>query len=58
MIELCSECEEPTGRAGAGEDSLYSDDGETGPFCEGCFELRRDAEIRWHRKAGGIFGDG
>lgn len=36
--ELCCECDEPTGRAGIGEDSLYTDDGE-GPFCETCWAL-------------------
>ncbi|MFW6369094.1 MAG: hypothetical protein ACOC0J_00750 [Myxococcota bacterium] len=35
--ELCSVCDEPTGRAGAGEDSLYTEDG-AGPFCESCWE--------------------
>lgn len=33
--ELCCECEEPTGRAGRSEDSLYADD--LGPYCEGCW---------------------
>ena len=32
-IERCVRCDEPTGRAGKCEDSLYLPDGE-GPFCE------------------------
>lgn len=35
-IELCIHCEEPTGRAGKADDSLYIDD--DGPFCESCFD--------------------
>ena len=34
--ELCCHCGEPTGRAGRGDDSLYTDEGE-GPFCPSCF---------------------
>lgn len=33
--ELCCECDEPTGKAGAGEDSLFTEDG--GPYCEDCW---------------------
>lgn len=45
-LEYCIVCEEPTGRAGAGEDSLYDDNGH-GPFCGHCFEkyAGKDAEI-------------
>lgn len=43
-LEYCCECEEPTGRAGAGEDSLYTEDDE-GPYCEGCFDEKESA--RW-----------
>lgn len=35
-LELCFECYQPTGRAGAAEDSLYL--GSIGPFCEDCYE--------------------
>lgn len=35
-IERCAICDEPTGRAGRGEDSLFVED--KGPFCSGCFE--------------------
>jgi len=35
-LEYCCECDKPTGNAGAGEDSNYTEDGE-GPFCWECF---------------------
>lgn len=35
--EVCCSCGELTGRAGAGEDSLYLQD--VGPFCEDCYEV-------------------
>ena len=35
-LEYCCECEQPTGRAGRSEDSLYRND-DSGPFCENCF---------------------
>lgn len=35
-IELCESCGCPTGKAGAGEDSLFSEDGFRGPLCEFC----------------------
>lgn len=35
-LEYCCECEEPTGRAGRDEDSLY--DGEDGPYCQPCYD--------------------
>jgi hypothetical protein len=34
--EHCFLCGAETGRAGAGEDSIYDDDG-AGPYCEECF---------------------
>lgn len=37
QIEYCIVCDSPTGRAGAGEDSLYDENGH-GPYCEHCFE--------------------
>jgi len=39
MLETCTICDDETGRAGAGDDSLYLEDG-TGPYCERCFEIR------------------
>lgn len=35
--ELCIICDEPTGKAGPGDGSLYDDDGH-GPFCDDCYE--------------------
>lgn len=35
-IETCCQCDEPTGRAGRAEDSIYIE--EIGPLCETCFE--------------------
>ena len=39
-IERCFICDDPTGRAGKGEDSIYL--GDHGPLCEGCYD-----EIRY-----------
>jgi len=36
--ELCFQCGRETERAGVGEDSIYTDDGEHGPFCEDCWD--------------------
>jgi hypothetical protein len=36
-LEYCCECDQPTGRAGWLEDSLFTDIGE-GPFCWECWE--------------------
>jgi hypothetical protein len=33
--EYCCKCGDKTGKAGAGDDSLYTEHG--GPFCEDCF---------------------
>jgi len=38
--ERCIDCDEPTGRAGAGDDSIYTDDGD-GPLCEDCYGKRQ-----------------
>jgi hypothetical protein len=37
-LEYCCECDQPTGRAGRGEDSIYIayPDKEVGPLCEEC----------------------
>ena len=42
MLQACGE---PTGRDGAGQDSLYLDDdfGGDGPFCEACFDDAKEA---------------
>ena len=34
-LEYCCRCDCATGRAGPGEDSLYTDS--DGPFCEDCY---------------------
>ena len=36
-VELCIDCNEPTGFAGEGEDSLYYNG--KGPYCEECYDL-------------------
>ena len=38
MMERCCSCDEYTGRAGKGEDSLYCDEHDSGPYCEDCWE--------------------
>jgi len=41
-LEYCCDCDEPTGRAGRGEDSIYADpvngDDEIGPLCWECYQ--------------------
>jgi len=36
-LERCCECDDPTGRAGRGDDSLYTDEGD-GPYCYDCWQ--------------------
>ena len=36
-LEYCCDCGDATGRAGRGDDSLYTDDGE-GPYCAECWD--------------------
>jgi len=38
-VELCVLCDEPTGGAGCGEDSLYCDICDIGPLCEECWGI-------------------
>ncbi|WP_280568164.1 hypothetical protein [Chromohalobacter sp. 296-RDG] len=39
-LQLCNECDEPTGRCE--EDGIYADDdGEIGPLCEACWAAMR-----------------
>lgn len=47
-VETCTACDAETGRAGIAEDSLYIDG--DGPFCERCYDERRDALQRQRRK--------
>ena len=51
-IERCCECDEPTGKAGRLDDSLF-DEGE-GPFCEDCFRKRREGQAvsAWEDEVG------
>ena len=47
-LEYCSNCDDPTGRAGRGDDSLYvtfPDGIEHGPLCEECFEIFEKARL-------------
>ena len=47
-IELCCECDQPTGRAGRLEDSMFiivndferDDYKELGPFCQDCYTAK------------------
>lgn len=41
--EHCFICDEETGKAGRGEDSIYDDD--NGPYCEECFAEHEDTLI-------------
>ena len=41
-LERCCDCDEPTGRAGRADDSLYWSD--EGPFCPACYNERSDTE--------------
>ncbi len=36
-LEYCCECDQPTGCAGRGDDSLFTED-DQGPFCWECWE--------------------
>lgn len=36
-LEYCCECDQPTGRAGRTEDSLFTED-DRGPFCSECWD--------------------
>lgn len=41
-VEICCSCDEQTGRAGKGDDSIYLEDG-TGPYCTTCEKINLDA---------------
>ena len=45
-LEKCVLCDEPTGRAGKGEDSLYCEVCEKGPLCSGCSENHGSTDHR------------
>lgn len=44
-LEYCVCCGEATGRAGIGEDSLYCDACDRGPFCPACWEFGDHEEL-------------
>ena len=46
--ECCCQCFEHTGRAGRGEDSLFTEEGDLGPYCQSCWD---DVEY-WRGLAG------
>ena len=48
-LEHCINCDEPTGKAGRDEDSLYIEC--AGPFCEVCFSDEQQERIRLATKA-------
>lgn len=37
-LEYCSKCDQLTGKAGYGEDSNYTNNGD-GPYCDECWDL-------------------
>ena len=37
-LERCYACDEPTGRAGRADDSLFCAECDAGPFCEECWD--------------------
>ena len=46
-LEYCFKCGKPTGKAGAGEDSIFDDEG-NGPFCDTCHsELEQKEGALW-----------
>ena len=49
--ERCCECDDPTGCAGKGEDSLYLESGE-GPFCRDCYDERAEEETEANSQFG------
>jgi len=49
-LEYCTECGSPTGKAGRGEDSLYCDDCDLGPFCEDCYDKHQSPHTQTQAK--------
>lgn len=45
-LEYCCECDDPTGRAGRGEDSVFVEVGEEeiGPLCEECCKKYKEED--------------
>jgi len=44
-LEMCCKCDEPTGKAGPGDGSIYCPVCSEGPFCEDCWDIHRDMEM-------------
>lgn len=42
--EYCFKCGDPTGRAGRGEDSIYDDADDSGPYCETCWAAHKQEQ--------------
>lgn len=45
-LEHCTICDNPTGKAGRGDGSLYCEDCGAGPFCNSCFERHEQDRAR------------
>ena len=46
IIEMCVECDEPTGKAGRCEDSIYCSYCDCGPLCDDCCTENAHGEPR------------
>lgn len=44
--EECFICDDLTGRAGQGEDSLYCDECDKGPYCPECFKKHHESDVK------------
>ena len=44
-LERCWHCDEPTGRAGRSDDSIYCEHCHRGPFCSECFDTHEEKQI-------------
>lgn len=44
-IERCLICDDPTGRAGRWDDSIYA--GDIGPWCESCWDAVLSVATEW-----------
>lgn len=51
--ERCCACDDPTGKAGVGDGSLYTDSG-IGPFCESCYGGAKCVEASLIREIGEV----
>ena len=43
-LERCCVCDQPTGKAGAGDGSLYCAYCDQGPFCDECYDAHPCAD--------------